>query len=39
MSSFEWNHTAAVVRSEKIKAKEKKRMFVRGKCGGLEYGK
>jgi hypothetical protein len=39
MSSFEWNYTAAIVRSEKIKTKEKKRKFVRGKRGGVENGK
>jgi len=39
MSSFEWNYTAAIVRSEKIKTKEKKRKFVKGKLGGVESRK
>jgi hypothetical protein len=37
---FEWNGRSAIVRSEKIKAKEKKeRRFVRGKREGLKSGK
>ena len=36
---FEWNCLAAIVRSEKMKAKEKKRKFVRSKREGVKGGK
>jgi len=39
MVLFEWNWTSAIVRIEKIKTKEKKRKFVRGKRGGVKSGK
>jgi len=36
---MEWNCIAAIVRSEKMKAKEKKeRKFVRGKLEGVKGG-